>query len=62
MPVADLFWGDRYGKLEDPFGHFWPIATRIKDMTPEEMMAAGREAMAAPGCPEKEAETVSSRQ
>lgn len=46
MPVADMFWGDRYGKLEDPFGHHWSIATHIKDMTPEEMIAAGRDAMA----------------
>ena len=58
MPVDDMFWGDRYGKLEDPFGHFWSIATHIKDMTPEEMMAAGRAAMADPGCPEMEAGAV----
>jgi PhnB protein len=40
MPVKDMFWGDRYGVVEDPFGHKWAIATRIKDMTPAEMMAA----------------------
>ncbi|MRW87957.1 VOC family protein [Pseudoduganella sp. FT26W] len=40
MPVADMFWGDRYGQVTDPFGHHWSIATHIKDMTPEEMMAA----------------------
>lgn len=40
MPVSDMFWGDRYGQLTDPFGHNWAIATHIKDMTPEEMMAA----------------------
>jgi uncharacterized glyoxalase superfamily protein PhnB len=45
MPVADMFWGDRYGKVVDPFGHEWSIATHVRDMTPEEMMAAGREAM-----------------
>ena len=31
MPVADQFWGDRYGKLEDPFGHQWSVATHIRD-------------------------------
>jgi uncharacterized glyoxalase superfamily protein PhnB len=51
MPVADMFWGDRYGKVVDPFGHEWSIATHVRDMTPEEMMAAGREAMAK-GCAE----------
>jgi PhnB protein len=40
MPVADMFWGDRYGQLEDPFGHRWSVATHTRDMTPEEMMAA----------------------
>jgi uncharacterized glyoxalase superfamily protein PhnB len=37
MPLADQFWGDRYGKLTDPFGHKWSIATHIEDMTPKEM-------------------------
>jgi PhnB protein len=37
MPVADMFWGDRYGQLEDPFGHYWSIATHVRDMTPQEM-------------------------
>ena len=37
MPVADMFWGDRYGKLEDPFGHHWSVATHIRDVTPAEM-------------------------
>ena len=35
-PPADMFWGDRYGKLLDPFGHEWGIATHIEDLTPEE--------------------------
>ena len=34
MPMADMFWGDRYGIVVDPFGHQWSIATHIKDMTP----------------------------
>jgi uncharacterized glyoxalase superfamily protein PhnB len=36
MPVADMFWGDRYGKLKDPFGHEWSIATHKEDLTPEQ--------------------------
>jgi PhnB protein len=36
-PVADQFYGDRSGKLEDPFGHVWWIATHIEDVSPEEM-------------------------
>ncbi len=37
MPVGDMFWGDRYGKLADPFGHKWSIATHKRDMTPAEI-------------------------
>jgi len=40
MPVADMFWGDRYGIVEDPFGHQWSIATHQRDMTPEEIQQA----------------------
>jgi uncharacterized glyoxalase superfamily protein PhnB len=40
MPVADMFWGDRYGKLEDPFGHHWSLATHLRDVSPEEMQQA----------------------
>ena len=40
MPVADQMWGDRYGKLEDPFGHHWSVATHVRDVTPEELKAA----------------------
>jgi PhnB protein len=39
MPPADMFWGDRYAVVIDPWGHNWSIATHIKDMTPEEMAA-----------------------
>ncbi len=42
MPVADMFWGDRYGRLEDPFGHHWSVATHIRDVTPAEMQDAMR--------------------
>jgi PhnB protein len=37
MPPQDMFWGDRYGKLQDPFGHEWGMATHIEDVSPEEM-------------------------
>ena len=42
MPVDDMFWGDRYGKIEDPFGHQWSIGTHKRDVTPEEMQKAMR--------------------
>ncbi len=45
MPLADMFWGDRYGQVKDPFGHQWSIATHIRDLGPEEI----REAMAQMG-------------
>jgi PhnB protein len=40
MAVDDMFWGDRYGRLEDPFGHYWSIATHVRDLSPEEIRAA----------------------
>jgi uncharacterized glyoxalase superfamily protein PhnB len=43
MPVGDMFWGDRMGVIADPYGHIWSISTRFKDMTQEEMAAAGAE-------------------
>lgn len=46
MPPTDMFWGDRYGRLRDPFGHDWALATHIEDVGPEEM-ARRLEAMAA---------------
>ena len=46
MPVTDQFWGDRYGKLKDPFGHKWSIATHTKDMSEDEMKRSMDEAMA----------------
>jgi uncharacterized glyoxalase superfamily protein PhnB len=45
MPVTDQFWGDRYGKLKDPFGHKWSIATHTKDMSADEMKRGMDEAM-----------------
>ncbi len=46
MPVQDMFWGDRVGTIQDPFGYSWTIATHIADLSPEEM-ERGREAMMA---------------
>jgi uncharacterized glyoxalase superfamily protein PhnB len=43
MPLANQFWGDRYGKVVDPFGHHWSLAEQIEAVTPEQM----RERMAA---------------
>lgn len=42
MPLADMFWGDRYGQIEDPFGHRWSVATHIRDVNPQEMQEAMR--------------------
>ncbi len=44
MPVADMFWGDRYGVVEDPFGHRWSIATTQRRLTKEELVVAARAA------------------
>lgn len=46
MPVQDMFWGDRYGVLQDPFGHNWSVATHIRDLTPEEIQQAAQTACA----------------
>src|SRR4051812_42082724 len=40
MAVADMFWGDRYGVLEDPFGHHWSVATHMRDLSHEEIRKA----------------------
>jgi PhnB protein len=47
MEVADQFWGDRFGTVQDPFGHLWSIATHVEDVPPEEMAERAKEAMAA---------------
>ena len=46
MPAMDMFWGDRYGQVRDPFGHMWAIATHQKDMSDAEMMEASKAAFA----------------
>jgi PhnB protein len=47
MEVADQFWGDRFGSVQDPFGHVWSIATHVEDVPPEEMAGRAEAAMAA---------------
>lgn len=44
MPVADMFWGDRYGVVEDPWGHRWSIATHMRDLSSEQIQDAARQA------------------
>jgi PhnB protein len=41
MPVADMFWGDRVGKIADPYGHEWTLATHKEDVTPDEIKRRG---------------------
>jgi len=43
MPLADMFWGDRYGLLEDPFGHRWSVATHIREVSPEEIAKGAKQ-------------------
>ena len=43
----DMFWGDRFARVTDPFGHSWQMATHVEDVSPEEMERRGQEAMAA---------------
>ncbi len=42
MPPQDMFWGDRFGSVTDPFGHQWALATHIEDVAPDEMEKRGR--------------------
>jgi uncharacterized glyoxalase superfamily protein PhnB len=44
MPLADQFWGDRYGHVKDPFGYTWAIATRKEELTPQEIQEAAAKA------------------
>ncbi len=54
MELADMFWGDRYGQVADPFGHLWSIATHKRDMTDEQIREAMRDMQ--PGdCPAQQA-------
>ena len=46
MPPEDMFWGDRYGKITDPYGHEWSMATHIEDLSPDELQERARAAFA----------------
>jgi len=46
MPVSDMFWGDRYGRVTDPFGHSWSLATHKEDLLPDELRKRAQAAMA----------------
>lgn len=43
MPLSDMFWGDRYGMIQDPYGHRWAIATHKIDVLPQDMEKAAKE-------------------
>jgi PhnB protein len=47
MELENMFWGDRFGTVVDPFGHVWSIASHVEDVTPEEIEERGKAAMAA---------------
>ena len=49
--LEDMFWGDRFGTVSDPFGHVWSIATHKEDLSEEEIAERGRAAMAEMGSP-----------
>jgi PhnB protein len=40
MPLEDQFWGDRYGAVEDPFGHHWSLGQPMREVSPQEIAAA----------------------
>lgn len=44
MAVDDMFWGDRVGTVQDPFGYSWSLATHVKDMTSKEIEDAAKAA------------------
>ena len=44
QPLADMFWGDRHGQLEDPFGHRWNIGQHLRDVPDDEVVAAAAQA------------------
>jgi uncharacterized glyoxalase superfamily protein PhnB len=46
MPVSDVFWGDRFGQVRDPFGHSWSIGTHKEDLTPAEIAERAKHAFA----------------
>lgn len=59
MALEDTFWGDRYGQMEDPFGHRWSVATHIRDVSPEEAQKAAEAMFAGGGCGQPPGESSS---
>lgn len=49
MPATDMFWGDRYGQVRDPFGHLWSVATPVRSLSPAEMQEAMMKTFASGG-------------
>jgi PhnB protein len=49
MPLANQFWGDRYGQVTDPFGHHWALGQHVEDVAPEELEKRAREAFSQMG-------------
>jgi uncharacterized glyoxalase superfamily protein PhnB len=50
MPVTDMFWGARYGQVQDPFGHLWSMATQVRNLTPEQIREAMKSQPPMQGC------------
>ena len=50
MPVTEMFWGARYGMVQDPFGHLWSIATQVRELTPEQIAEAMKTQKPVEGC------------
>ena len=46
MPLANQFWGDRYGQVVDPFGHHWALASRVEEVPPEELQRRAKDMFA----------------
>jgi PhnB protein len=46
FPLGEQFWGDRYGQVQDPFGHVWALATHVEDLTPAEIEERAKSAFA----------------
>lgn len=62
LPLRDMFWGDRYGQIRDPFGHRWAIASHVRDVDAEEMLSGAAEELASAtppaAAPQSNADTV----
>ncbi len=55
MPISDTFWGNRYAKVVDPFGHHWAIAEHLEDLTPEQMQERFAASVSEPSCTDQTA-------